>query len=436
MDIRGKEVAVLGAGRSGRAAACLAHSLGAKVTLYDTRETMERGRLPDSISLAAGASLEKGKGIRSDLLILSPGIPTLGEFAQAFASNTGELIGETEFAFRSFKGKVIGITGTNGKTTTTEMIQHLVRDAGVSCQACGNHGMPLSEVVLLNDPPAIAALELSSFQLETMVDFRPHVAVWMNFAPDHMDRYDTLEEYWNAKARLFENQTVSDRIVFRYGERLPELSAPSQSFSSETTDADFSTDGRLLSKGEETFFDLATTKIRGKHNAENVLAAYMAVEAIGLKPDLKSLCDFNSPRHRCEWVGSLNGIDYLNDSKATNLHAMASALQSLPEQVVLIAGGKQKGLDYTPLVPLVKKHVSKAILLGEIKEELQSLFEQVTEVSLVNSMKEAVAKASQVAVAGEVVLLSPGTSSFDMYESYEARGDDFRNEILITQKNL
>jgi len=359
MTLEGQIVHVLGAGRSGKAAAKLAAAEGATVTLFDSYEEIHN--VPEGVIAYASASTETGKEQSCDLLVISPGIDTFGDYVAAFAENARELIGETELGYRFYDGKAIGITGTNGKTTTTELVEQIMNAGGVSTVACGNYGVPLSEVVLMEEVPQCIALELSSFQLETIKQLKPDVAVWMNFDADHMDRYTCIDDYKNAKLRIFENQTSGDLAVVRSGEELGNLKAQVQTFTSESATADFSIEGNfILFKGEQ-LIDMSKTKLRGLHNAENAMAAMGACIQLGISNDTlkEALNNFVPPKHRCELIRTLAEVEYLNDSKATNLHALDSALRSQSRPIVLIAGGKQKGLDYEPLLPRLKQHVTQ-----------------------------------------------------------------------------
>ncbi len=431
MSLHGKKVVILGAGRSGRAAAALALREGAEVRVHDTADTI--GGVPDGATPHPDATEETGRATACDLLVVSPGIDTYGPLVAAYAAGAGETIGEIELAARYYKGRIIGITGTNGKTTTTELVERILRAAGHHSAACGNYGVPFCEVILRDPVPDAVALELSSFQLETIRTFRPEVAVWLNFAPDHMDRYPTVQSYFDAKFRIFENQAAEDTAVIRHGENLPPIAAKIVTFSTEDESADWFSDGRLLKRRGETVFDLETaTRMRGLHNAENAMAAIAACEAAGipLEAAARALDGYAPPLHRCELVRTLDGVEYLNDSKATNLHALESALRSQTRPVVLIAGGKQKGLDYAPVVPLLAKKAVAAVTFGQIAEPLADIFSAAVPVERADTLAEAVAAARRLAPRGGAVLLSPGTSSFDQFSGYEQRGDAFRELVL------
>jgi len=435
MDLKGIQVIVLGAGSSGQAAAKLACLHGADVVLHDSAEIIKSEL--ENVTLHAGATVDTGAGSSCDLLIVSPGIDTTADFAQAYIENAEETIGELEFASRFYEGKLIAITGTNGKTTTTELIDNILNHAGISCVPCGNYGLPLSDVVMMADQPEAVALEVSSFQLETIREFHPEVVVWLNFSADHMDRYPSLDAYKGAKLRVFENITSQDVIVVRAGEDIGSHDAQDITFSTET-EADIIIEGQIVTYSGEQVLDLSETRLRGLHNAENAMAAFAVCSVLGVsnKQVVEALSDYTPPAHRCELVKSVNGVEYINDSKATNLHALSSALRALSNPIVLIAGGKDKGLDYAEVVPHLEESAKAVIVFGEIKNQLYKTFSATSEqvkVTAVDSLEQAVEQAQLEAESGDIVLFSPGTSSFDMFAGYEQRGDSFRE--LVTHLN-
>lgn len=437
MNLNGKIVSILGAGGSGRAAARLAVARGATVCLYDSKEISHSEEFPTSIKCHPQTSIEFAKSVQSDFVVLSPGIDTFGSFVEAFSLGADEVMGEVEFATRFYDGRIIAITGTNGKTTTTELIQLLVQEAGKSCVACGNYGLAVSEVVNQAKPPEVLALEVSSFQLESIKDFCPDVAIWLNFDADHMDRYKSLADYKSAKLRIFENQTDKQTAIVRFGDNGILTNAKLVRFSSESEvcdSVDYTFDDfKIYYQGREVI-DMKDTKLRGLHNAENLMAALAAVEALGLELDLEVLKSFSPPRHRCEFIAEINGVEYINDSKATNLHALDSALRSLTLPILLIAGGKNKGLDYSELAARISRTVKKAFVFGEIADQLVLQFPSDVPVNRLNNLDEAVSAAKEVSSKGDTILFSPGTSSFDMFAGYEQRGDAFVHAVRQLEK--
>ncbi|GAA5494559.1 UDP-N-acetylmuramoylalanine--D-glutamate ligase [Rubritalea halochordaticola] len=429
--LAGKKITVLGAGRSGRAAARLAQQAGAEVLVCDAAGEASFQGMPEGVKIQPEADEAYGKETQSDILVVSPGIDTFGSYVKAFSEQAGEVIGETELAYRFYRGKIIAITGTNGKTTTTELVAKIMRSGGVSCEPCGNYGVPFSEIVMMDEVPQSVALEVSSFQMETIVEFKPDVAIWLNFSADHMDRYTAIEDYFNAKRRIFENQTESDFAVVRAGEDLGELKSSVVSFTTEDEPSDYALENGWITFRGEKLLDLSVTKLRGLHNAENAMAALAACRCAGVSLGAVSeaLAGFAPPLHRCELIRTLDGVEYLNDSKATNLHALDSALRSQIRPVVLIAGGKQKGLDYSEIIGRLSKHAHSAVVYGEIADELAEVFSKAVSTKRVNNLDEAVAEARLLAKPGDAVLLSPGTSSFDQFKGYEDRGDQFRELV-------
>jgi UDP-N-acetylmuramoylalanine--D-glutamate ligase len=430
-NITGKHVAVFGAGRSGRAAAALALREGAVVSVWDQGGSSAFEKIPSGVQIHPDMKISDAGNFVADLIVISPGIDTYSPLVQAFSAKA-KMIGETEFASRYYAGGIIGITGTNGKTTTTELVSLILKEAGLGGTPCGNYGAPLSEIVLFPEVPAAVALELSSFQLETIEDLRPRVSIWLNFAPDHMDRYPTVEAYRNAKLRIFENQTAEDTVVMRHGEELGALIPNVITFSTETFEADFFSDGVTIMQGGRILLDLeAETSLRGLHNAENAMAAMAACMAYGISPALipTALHGYAPPPHRCELIRTLDGVEYLNDSKATNLHALQCALRSQNRPVVLIAGGKDKGLDYAPLLPMLGRQTISAVTFGQIARPLAALFNTAVPTTAVSTLSEAIHTARSLAPRGSTVLLSPGTSSFDQFNGYEQRGDTFRDLV-------
>lgn len=429
MNLHDLNIAVLGAGRSGRAAARLAMKHGGRVCVFDTSPAITGW--PEDIPLHAGATEEDGRAFRADLVVISPGIETDCPFVKSFGREGVETIGEMELASRFYRGKIIAITGTNGKTTTTSLVEKILLRAGKKAVACGNYGVPMAEVLLRDAVPDVLALEVSSFQLETIRDFHPDVAVWLNFAPDHMDRYTAVEDYYKAKLHIFDKQTENDLAVVRFGEHLPALKAPVRTFSSESPEADLYYREPLVMEGNSTLLDLAETSLSQRHNAENVMAAALACRHLGIpaKTAAEVLEEFTPPGHRCEAVRTLDGVLWLNDSKATNLHALEAALKSQNAPVVLIAGGKDKGLDYIPLRPMLKEKVRACVVFGQIADQLYGSFSPAAPTEKAADVADCVEKARLLARPGDTVLFSPGTSSFDMFTGYAQRGQAFRDAV-------
>ena len=430
MNLHGKKVAVLGCGRSGVAAAHLAAARGAaQVCIFDSNP--EAVCSDDTVEFIAGAGEKEARDFAANLVVISPGIEADKPWALAFTCAGAPIIGEVELAFRYFSGRIIAITGTNGKTTTTALIEHILLQAGRSAKACGNYGYPFSEVVLQKPQPEFAVLEVSSFQLETVQSFRPEVAVWLNFAPDHMDRYTEVSDYYEAKLHIFENMDESQIAIIRVGEKMPSIRPRITEFSACSGSGLLRYDGTCIKQIDTTVADLKGTALVQAHNAENAMAAILACRAVGLNDDeiVSSLASFEPPHHRCEFVAEEGGVLWLNDSKSTNLHSTEAAIRSQTRPVILLIGGKDKGLDYAPLLPTMSGKVKLCVVFGQIAEQLERTFSGAYETVRVQTVSEAVHAAAVRASAGDVVLFSPGTSSFDQYKNYAQRGDDFRRAV-------
>ena len=331
---------------------------------------------------------------------------------------------------------MIAVTGTNGKTTTTELLAQMLNTCSQSTIACGNIGKPLSEVARGKKKFDVLTVEVSSFQLETIKTFRPSIAVWLNFAPDHLDRYHSVAEYRAAKLLIFEHQTADDIAIVNAIESLPEIRARKITFSAYTDRADFRLTEGFIVYENRPVLRLAETKLRGSHNIENLMATLATGMARGLAFEkmVSPLCAYEPRPHRCEFVRQIGGVDYVNDSKATNLDALEKALLAQSKPVILIAGGKDKGFSFEPLGRLVQEKVRSTILIGEMAERIARDWSGSLKTELASSLADAVERAHANAKPGEVVLFSPGTSSFDMFKSFADRGDQFRALVQALPK--
>jgi len=433
MRYKNQTVAVLGAGLSGMAAALLLGAEGAQVTVLDNadekqllKSTLENLRA-HNVHVSCGSDVEHDSSVY-DFVVLSPGIDPGSPLARNFSSRHIETIGELELGWRSCELPVIAITGTNGKTTTTELLAQMLNACGQRTIACGNIGKPLSEVVREQEKYDVLTVEVSSFQLETIRTFRPSISVWLNFAPDHLDRYLSVAEYRAAKFRIFENQTADDLAVVNAIENLPNIAARRVTFSAYEDQADFRLYGGAIVYQNEVVLRLAETKLRGSHNIENLMATLAVGLARGLTFNemVPPLSHYEPQPHRCEFVREVGGTVYINDSKATNLDAVEKALLAQNKPVILIAGGKDKGFTFDPLRRLVSEKVRASILIGEMAESIATSWGDAVPTEIAHSLADAVERAHATVRPGEVVLFSPGTSSFDMFKSYADRGDQFR----------
>lgn len=430
--------AILGAGRSGLGAALLARRQGARVTVIDEGDPARLAPALEKLR-AAGFETLAGEPARAlvvkpgdfQKVILSPGLDAGWPLPKKFTDAGVPLTGEMEFGFGFCRTPLVAITGTNGKSTCTELAAAILNGCGMRSVPCGNHGVSLSEVVASGEKHDALALEVSSFQLETIEKFHPQVALWLNFAPDHLDRYPGMAEYFAAKARIFENMTPDDLAVVRAGESVSSGAARRVTFSAHGAAADWTwADGKIHHPGGEA--GTGGIRLRGRHNMENLLAALIACRSFGLAvPDmLRAAAAYEPPAHRCELVREWRGREFINDSKATNLHALDACLQAMDRPIVLIAGGKDKQLDYAPLLASLPGRVRAMVLIGEIGPALHTLFSPHLPCERAAGMDDAVQRAARLSREGDMVLLSPGTSSFDMYTGYPQRGEAFRAAAL------
>ena len=433
---KNQNVAVLGAGLSGSAAALLLASEGARVTVLDSadeknllKSTLDNLRA-HGVQVVCGSEANKNSSAY-DWMVLSPGIDPVSQLARNFSSRGIDTISELELGWRSCEIPVIAVTGTNGKTTTTELLAQMLNACGHRTIACGNIGKPLSEVAREKQPFDVLTIEVSSFQLEEIRTFRPSISLWLNFAPDHLDRYRSVAEYRAAKLRIFENQTEQDVAIINAAEALPGIRPQRITFSAYSNRADFRlSDGAIVYENQPVL-RLAETKLLGLHNIENVMATLAVGVARGLSfPQMvPAIRDYEPRPHRCEFVRELDGVEYVNDSKATNLDAVEKALASQTKPVVLIAGGKDKGFTFDLLRSVAKEKVKCAVLIGEMAESIRRSWEGAVKSEIAASLPDAVERARRLTREGDVVLFSPGTSSFDMFKSYVDRGDQFRKLV-------
>jgi UDP-N-acetylmuramoylalanine--D-glutamate ligase len=430
---RNQKVAVLGAGLSGAAAATLLKEEGAEVTVLDSADEKKllHSTLDDlrsrGVQVISGPAAETDSSTY-DFAVISPGIDPQSALARNFYSRGIEIIGELELGWRSCELPVIAVTGTNGKTTTTELLAQMLNACGQRTIACGNIGKPLSEVARRRKEFDVLTVEVSSFQLETIRTFHPAVAIWLNFAPDHLDRYPSVAEYRIAKLRVFENQTGEDVAIINSVENLGQLRARKVTFSAYDDRADFRLTEGVIAYHDTPVMRLAETKLRGSHNIENLMATLAAGQARGLsfQQMVPPLSRYEPQPHRCEFVRTVGGVDYINDSKATNLDALEAALTAQAKPIVLIAGGKDKGFRFESVRSLVQERVKSVVLIGEMAQRIAEDWKGAAKIETATSLADALDHAHAAAATGDVVLFSPGTSSFDMFKSYVDRGDQFR----------
>jgi len=447
LDFTAKKVLVVGAGISGRAAIKVLLSRGADITVCDKKDRNEIVRilhteLADKVTVCSSWSDLDVNAF--DLLIVSPGIkPDTEPISTALAAGI-PVISEVELAYLIKKAstEIYAVTGTNGKTTTTTLLQEILAAAGKKSAACGNIGLALTTVIDGTDID-IAVAEISSFQLETIKTFRPHICGLLNITPDHIDRHKSMENYIKAKSRIFENQQPDDYVIFNYEDpvllKISEQCIAKKIFFSterELPSGVFIKENKIIIKlngQEKVVCGLEEIKLRGKHNQENVLCAAAMAAAAGIEPRhiAAALKIFKGVRHRLEEVGVADGVLYINDSKGTNPESSIKAIESFNEPLILIAGGRNKGSRFDTFAQAIKKKVKGLILLGEAKEEIKSavMTTGFTNIYEVEDLRAAIKKAHQLAREGEVVLLSPACASWDMFDNYEQRGDLFCKEV-------
>jgi UDP-N-acetylmuramoylalanine--D-glutamate ligase len=445
LDLANKRVLVVGLGKSGVASALFLKERGARVTVSDTK-THDQFKEEIPLLLDHGITVETGgHGERTfrgqDLIVVSPGVPyDAAPLVQARAQFE-PVIGEIELAAEHLAGSIIAITGSNGKTTTTTLIGEILAAAGVPTLVGGNIGTPAISLVERATPETITVLEVSSFQLETIVTFRPKVAVILNITPDHLDRHRTFDAYVNAKARIFENQHGTDFAVLNEDDdtcrKMADLvRAPLFWFSrkKEVGQGAFVNEGRILFRdahGEAEIMLVSEIPLKGAHNVENVLAAVCTAALMGCRPDQirKAVTHFKAVEHRIEYVATINGVEYYNDSKATNVDATIKALESFPRNIHLILGGKDKGSPYTVLRDLLRERVKRVYTIGAAAPKIETEIQGATEVVHAETLDNAIRRAHAVAQPGDIVLLAPACASFDQFKSYEHRGRLFKEVV-------
>lgn len=440
-----KRIVVLGAGESGAGAAVLAKVKGFDTFVSDMSNISEKYK---NLLKKYDISWEEGKHteeliLNADEIIKSPGIPNEAPIIQKLKAQDTPIISEIEFAGRYTNAKMICITGSNGKTTTTSLIYHIFKSAGMNVGLAGNIGKSLA-LQVATEQHDYYIIELSSFQLDDMYNFRANIAVLMNITPDHLDRYDhNMQNYINAKFRIAQNQTQDDAFIFWNDDPIikQELSKhgikaqlyPFSAIKEEGVVAYVEQHEVVINKPIAFNMEQEKLALTGTHNLYNSLAAGISANLAGITKDdiRKALSDFKGVEHRLEKVARVRGIDFINDSKATNVNSCWYALQSMPTKTILILGGKDKGNDYTEIEDLVKEKCSGLVYLGLHNEKLHTFFDRFgLPVADVQSMKDAVDAAYKMAQKGETVLLSPCCASFDLFKSYEDRGEQFKKCVL------
>jgi UDP-N-acetylmuramoylalanine--D-glutamate ligase len=447
MDLKNKRVLVVGLGKSGLSAAMFLRAQGARVTVSDTRSAVALAKEIPALLEAAIMVESGGHGLltfrRQDLIVVSPGVPMdTPEVKQVVAFGL-PVIGELELASRYLQGQVVAITGSNGKTTTTTLVGKIFEDAGVPTLVGGNIGLPVIELVAKSTQETLSVLEVSSFQLETIEEFHPQIAVVLNITPDHLDRHGSFENYAAAKTRITERQTADDFLVLNAEDKATQMVAL------KTKAQIYWFSGRRPIKqgafvhGESILFvaregakaepvmPVSEIPLKGSHNVENVLAAVCTARLgkVSAESIRASVAAFKAVEHRLELVKVLNEVEFYNDSKATNVDATMKALASFPGGIHLILGGKDKDSDYSLMSEMLKERVKIVYTIGSAAEKIERQLQGVVKIVPAETLQVAVAKAAKAATIGDVVLLSPACSSFDQFENYEQRGRMFRQLV-------
>ncbi len=445
MDLQNKRVLVVGLGKSGVASALFLKARGARVTVSDSKPEAE---LRDEILLLLdhGITVETGgHGDRTfrgqDLIVVSPGVPFDAPQLEQARTLGEPVIGEVELAAQFLPGPMVAITGANGKTTTTTLAGEIIAAGKYPTLVGGNIGTPAITFVDRAQPNTWTVLEVSSFQLETIVSFRPRIAVVLNITPDHLDRHKTFANYVNAKARIFENQQPEDLAVLNADDpTTADLASRTRaqmfwfSRKKEVEKGAFVRGGSIFfrdGKREREIMPLLEIPLKGAHNLENVLAGVSIGALVGCQPAQirDAVRNFKAVEHRLEFVAQIAGVDYYNDSKATNVDATIKALESFPANIHLILGGKDKGSDYSVLNDLLSARVKRVYTIGAAAAKIESQIAGASEIMPCQTLDHAVRSASDSAVAGDIVLLAPACASFDQFQNYEHRGRVFKEAV-------
>jgi UDP-N-acetylmuramoylalanine--D-glutamate ligase len=445
LNLTNQRVLVVGLGKSGVASALFLKARGARVTVSDTKSEDElRGEIPKLLD--AGITVETGgHGERTfrgqDLIVVSPGVPVDAPQLAPARERGILVIGEIELAARFLKGRIVAITGSNGKTTTTALTGEVISMGGWESLVGGNIGTPAISLVEESTDDSFVVLEVSSFQLETIESFHPFIAVVLNITPDHLDRHSTFQAYVEAKARIFENQTGEDFAVPNADDAtcvgLASRTKARKIWFSRKKEVEA---GAWIRNGQIVFRDggqereimpVSEIKLKGAHNLENVLAAVCAGMLVQTEPSRirRAVQEFKAVEHRLEYVATVHGVEFYNDSKATNVDATIKALESFPTNIHLILGGKDKGSDYTVLKPLLKERARRVYTIGAAAEKIESHLGGIVEVVRAGTLEAAVKRAAASAESGDIVLLAPACASFDQFENYEHRGRVFKQTV-------
>jgi UDP-N-acetylmuramoylalanine--D-glutamate ligase len=453
---KNSKILVVGLGkRSGLASCNFLSKKGYNVYASDIKSQEELKsiikELPGNVKVFAGSQDPSILNEGFDMIVLSPGVPKNIALIQRAYEKKIPVIAEVELAYRYMKGSLVAITGTDGKSTTTSLVEHILGELGIRTFAGGNLGTPFISFAEKTDGQSVSVIELSSFQLETIDTLKPDVSAILNVTPDHLDRYDGMADYLGAKLRIAMNQTSDDFYVYKredemLGKSLGNIKSQKLSFSLKDKDADaFYLDGNIIIKHNEDkhmVFDTSKLQILGMHNIENTMAAILMTFSVLKKLDFavdheqiaEACYSFKGLAHRMEMVGTFNGRTFINDSKATTVGAVEMALNSIPYGSVLIMGGRTKGDDYSRLIHAIEKKIKHLILIGESANDFKKIYKNVPG-EIAKSMDDAVRKALKASLIDDVILLSPACASFDMFSNFEERGEKFKEAVLKLARN-
>ena len=439
-EVQGKKVTVLGAARSGLAAARLLKEKGARVFVSDSAEAHRKEQAREFLE-KEGIDFEfgghSGRVFEADFCVLSPGIPVASQIVQRVQQKGIPIYSEIEVASWFFRGPIIAVTGSNGKTTTTTLIGAMLRQMDERAVVAGNIGQPFADFVQDSSEDQWAVVEVSSFQLETIESFHPQQVVLLNFAPNHLDRYPDYEAYKNAKWRVTKNLSPQDVFIFNAADeeiakRLSRLTCRKSGFhiDGDTTADAYFKQNALWIYGEK-WLDVQEMGLRGLHNYMNAMAAILAALNAGVPREaiVHVLRTFRGVEHRLEFVRELDGVKFINDSKATTVESLYYALKSFEQPIILIAGGKDKGSDFTRLNATIKERVKTLILIGRAASKMEKAWQGLKPIVKADTLQDAVQKAFGRAERGDVVLLSPACASFDMFNDFEDRGRQFKQIV-------
>ncbi|MFH2068640.1 MAG: UDP-N-acetylmuramoyl-L-alanine--D-glutamate ligase [Candidatus Omnitrophota bacterium] len=447
INLTGKKVLVVGLGRSGETSALFLQKKGALVRLTeaaDGPELKEKKKILEAYGIEVELGRHSGKFISSvDLVVTSPGVAPETLPLQSALKNKVPVWSEMELAYRFCPVPILTVTGTNGKSTAVTLLFDILKAAGKKVSLAGNIGTPFISIVEKLTQKDAVVLEVSSFQLEWIEKFRPKIAILLNVTADHLDRYPNFESYFAAKARLFENQGPEDTAVINYDDPIcrkiaRKIRARVYYYSRRDPDRKFFTDGKTIFRPDgKPLLEFPESRLWGGHNHENMLAVCAAAHLFGAGPNsmAKGIRNFRPLGHRLELIAENNGVKYIDDSKATNVDSTRRALQAFPEEekrLIIILGGKDKGGSYLPLKPEIRKKVKALILFGEATDRIATELHGLCLIKKMKTLPECVRAANSLAAAGDIVLLSPACSSFDMFKSYGERGDIFKKAVLAT----